>query len=259
MSKRHREELDERIFESCSHQLHSSQTAMTQFLRDAGFKEMQILCVWDKTHACLRRLVLALHRDHHTLQTGPMQFFVVRGSQLGEDRLANLCTTLAVTCFSLACKITLQHGFRCSSLRTIARVCAARHGTCVAIDGNCVLSLKKCEIYILELVGWSCGAQNMPGLVETLEADFDCDLNNIIVSPLSMAFHILEQAMLMSHDARQTIGVRDISRACMYCIQNLSGDSDHAIDHPVSHEAGDLTMLDLRLVRALQRRCVREL
>ena len=249
MSKRHREDMDARILTSCSYQLQLLHGTMAKVLRDKGFDDMQILCVWDKTHACLRRIVLALDKENHTTQTMAMKFFVIQSTKLDDVGLAKLVTSICMTCFSLACKIILQHGFRCSTLRGIARVCAAGNSACVSIDGECALSLKQCEIYILELVGWSCGAGNMPGLADMLEADFDCDLNLIVDRPSSMAFRIFEQAVIMSCDSSQGHAVSVISLACMYCIaQGMGGQCRPGRDADAIAE-----VVDLRLVRALQR------
>ena len=162
--------------EHCHSMLFDFRPEIMFLLEKKHYSHTACLCVWDRVHSLLRRLILAVQNAPSTNQHWGIRYLLLSRTQLEQFQVDWHC---ALSLFVLACKEVVLVDLPWSWVQTAGNRCGRKSGNGAVLERNHLRVLKDTEVMLLEILNWNVG-RNSYSIVDIIELLINHDVADIL-------------------------------------------------------------------------------
>lgn len=162
--------------EQCHSMLFDFRPEIMFLLEKKHYSNTACLCVWDRVHSLLRRLILAVQNAPNTNQQWGIRYLLLLRTPSEHFQVDWHC---ALCLFVLACKEVVLVDLPWSWVQTAANRCGRKSGNGAVLQDKHLRMLKDTEVMLLEILDWNVG-RNSYSIVDIIELLINHDVADIL-------------------------------------------------------------------------------
>lgn len=162
--------------EQCHSMLFDFRPEIMFLLEKKHYSNTACLCVWDRVHSLLRRLILAVQNAPSTNQHWGIRYLLLSRTPAEHFQVDWHC---ALCLFVLACKEVVLVDLPWSWIQTAANRCGEKSGNGAKLQNKHLRILKETEVMLLEIFDWNVG-RNSCSIVDIIERLINHDVADIL-------------------------------------------------------------------------------